>query len=90
MRIPQGLRQIALLHIVVRVIVGVLIGGGFVRAGTVSVDVFQVPGDVTHRAALNILHSGDDSVVGAVGFGRGGQQHRRLGQGQPRLRQAQL
>ena len=61
-------------HIVVGVVVGVFVGRGLAAAGAVGVDVLQVPGHLTHPAPADVVHGGDDGVVGGVGLGSRGQQ----------------
>ena len=53
-------------------------------------DVLELPGDVPGLAAPDVGHRGGDALIDRVGLGGGGQQHHRLGQGQPGLGQPQL
>ena len=53
-------------------------------------DILQVAGDVPRLPRPHVGQSGVNAQAYRVGFGGGGQQHRRLGQGQAGLRQAQL
>ena len=58
--------------------------------GTVAVNILQAAGKALSPALPDIGHSGIDGLIGGIGFGGGGQQHRRFRQRDAGFRQAQL
>ena len=87
----EGVGQILLRHVVIRVLMGVLVRQPpphFLGAGIVA--VLQMRRDLAALAVAQVPQGGVNGADGRIGLRRGRQEDHRLAQRDPGLRQPQL